>query len=216
MSLNDAKKVFQKYGDNIWNHQDYWTESGFFRATYDRPNDHKFEVLKEGTACLCVKDEESETKGEMSSFLRSLRNRGFRHGNDYVGSYNPFIYINLTSRTYAHGTYRVKSTATMGNSDPITIEEFNEICRILKIGKKYEKNDPAEKAKVWNEIPKKVLCPVCGKYEFKCEFFLEWCEVCGWINDPLQVENPDYGGESNEVSFNQACDNYRNMGKVRE
>ncbi len=127
MSLNEAKKVFQKYGDNIWKHQDYWTIDGFFRATIDRPDDHEFEVLKEGAACLCVKDEEAEEHGEMSHFLRSLRSRGFKHGNDYAGSYNPFIYINLTSMTYAHGTYRVKSTATVGNSDPITIGEFNMI-----------------------------------------------------------------------------------------
>ena len=213
MPLNKAKKVFRMYGDNIWSHQEQWNGFGFHRANV--PDFHKFDDLKRGTACLCVKDDEAEDQGEMSAFLRSLRSRGFKHGNDYVGSYNPFIYINLTSRTYAHGVYRVKSTATVGDSDPISIEEFNEICRILKVGKKYDKDEyPTEKAKVWEEVPKKVLCPVCGKYEFQSELFYDVCEVCGWINNPIQTDNPDLDGDENKMSFNQACENYRKTGKV--
>lgn len=32
-------------------------------------------------------------------------------------------------------------------------------------------------------MPNKVICPVCGKYEFQNECDFDICEYCGWEND---------------------------------
>ena len=47
----------------------------------------------------------------------------------------------------------------------------------------------------------KRACPVCGK----CTLTLFGvCEECGWENDPLQYEDPDYAGGANQMSLNEA------------
>ena len=51
---------------------------------------------------------------------------------------------------------------------------------------------------------KKMKCPVCGKYEFPMEHGNEMCEVCGWLNDEVQLEDPDLTGGDNRMSLNQA------------
>lgn len=56
----------------------------------------------------------------------------------------------------------------------------------------------------------KHLCPVCGQYEFTrrsanpldCCFL--GCKVCGWIDDALLEDEPDYGGGELGISLNQA------------
>lgn len=47
-------------------------------------------------------------------------------------------------------------------------------------------------------------CPVCGKFEFEEEGCYDICEVCGWEDDPIQANNPDYEGGANKLSLNQA------------
>ena len=44
-------------------------------------------------------------------------------------------------------------------------------------------------------------CACCG--EMIVEFF-DICPICKWQNDPLQNDNPNYGGGANELSLNQA------------
>ena len=46
-------------------------------------------------------------------------------------------------------------------------------------------------------------CPCCGKYEFEEIDFYEVCPICGWEDDPLQRDDPDYEGGANELSLNQ-------------
>lgn len=50
----------------------------------------------------------------------------------------------------------------------------------------------------------KLMCPVCGKYEFKEENDFDICPYCGWENDSLYLDNPneDVGGP-NEGSINE-------------
>lgn len=48
---------------------------------------------------------------------------------------------------------------------------------------------------------KKRLCPVCGE---RVLLFFDVCEVCGWENDPLQYDDPDYAGGANCISLNEA------------
>jgi rRNA maturation endonuclease Nob1 len=57
--------------------------------------------------------------------------------------------------------------------------------------------------------PYKHKCPVCGKFEFEGYDDMDMCDVCGWSNDALQVEKPDYEGGANMMSINQAKEAYR-------
>jgi hypothetical protein len=35
-----------------------------------------------------------------------------------------------------------------------------------------------------------IKSPVCGEYEFKRDFGLDVCDICGWENDGVQLNNP--------------------------
>lgn len=46
----------------------------------------------------------------------------------------------------------------------------------------------------------KYKCPICGaRYAYKTDF----CEVCGWIDDKLQIDNPNLDKGANSISFNK-------------
>ena len=49
-----------------------------------------------------------------------------------------------------------------------------------------------------------IKCPVCGEYEFSIDDDFDVCGVCGWENDGLQLDEPDYRGGANEMSLNEA------------
>ena len=51
---------------------------------------------------------------------------------------------------------------------------------------------------------KKLICPCCGKYYFTEADFYEICPVCGWEDDSLQRDEPDYKGGANKMSLNEA------------
>ena len=60
-------------------------------------------------------------------------------------------------------------------------------------------------------------CPCCGYLtleEAKGDFDI--CPVCFWEDDPVQNENPDFGGGANHVSLNEAKRNYINIGASDE
>lgn len=52
----------------------------------------------------------------------------------------------------------------------------------------------------------KLLCPVCGKF-YVDEYDI--CKNCGWENDPVQFQKPDFPGGANEMSLNQAKNAYQ-------
>lgn len=52
-------------------------------------------------------------------------------------------------------------------------------------------------------------CPICGKYYFDTYDDMDMCDVCGWSNDALQEERPDYRGGANLMSFNEAKEAYK-------
>lgn len=60
----------------------------------------------------------------------------------------------------------------------------------------------------------KILCPVCGKYEFEEKGDYDICEVCNWENDPLQTAEPDYKGGANHMSLNEAREAYKKGIKI--
>lgn len=47
-------------------------------------------------------------------------------------------------------------------------------------------------------------CPCCGKYEFSEEGSYEICPVCNWEDDPVQEEDPNFGGGANTMSLSEA------------
>lgn len=47
-------------------------------------------------------------------------------------------------------------------------------------------------------------CPVCGKYDFEYWNSMEYCDVCGWGDDAIQENDPDYKGGENRMSLKEA------------
>ncbi len=47
------------------------------------------------------------------------------------------------------------------------------------------------------------MCPVCGKFRFPCKGSFYTCRVCGWIDDPIQLEEPDEDRCANVESLNE-------------
>ena len=57
-----------------------------------------------------------------------------------------------------------------------------------------------------------IPCPVCGKTHV-AEYDI--CDVCGWENDPVQSQTPDFAGGANKMSLNQARKAYQTGQLVR-
>ena len=55
--------------------------------------------------------------------------------------------------------------------------------------------------KKFNRDYEKKTCPVCGKNEL---LLFDVCEECGWENDPVQSDDPEYKGGANEMSLKEA------------
>ena len=47
-------------------------------------------------------------------------------------------------------------------------------------------------------------CPVCAEYEFEYNGDDEICGICGWQNDIVQNNDPDFWGGANDESLNEA------------
>lgn len=60
-----------------------------------------------------------------------------------------------------------------------------------------------------NYVPAPHKCPVCGKYEFEDDSCYDICPFCGWEDDGVQLNNPDYEGGANELSLNRYRKEYR-------
>ncbi len=55
----------------------------------------------------------------------------------------------------------------------------------------------------------KYKCPCCGNYTLSAESgSYEVCEICGWEDDPVQLENPDFRGGANTMSLKEAQKEY--------
>lgn len=49
---------------------------------------------------------------------------------------------------------------------------------------------------------KETICPCCLRHHFEYPAFYETCPVCGWRDDLLQREEPDYAGGANNLCLN--------------
>lgn len=52
-------------------------------------------------------------------------------------------------------------------------------------------------------ISKLFKCPCCGKETLSEERNWEVCSNCGWEDDAIQLENPDFAGGANLFSLNE-------------
>ena len=64
-----------------------------------------------------------------------------------------------------------------------------------------------------NKIPVH-MCPVCGKYRFTGYGSFDICKFCGWEDDDLMEDNPDYPGGTNDLSLNDYRKEYQK--KIQE
>ncbi len=66
------------------------------------------------------------------------------------------------------------------------------------------------------EVADKHMCPVCGQTEFEMHGSYDICEVCGWEDDPLEGNRPDYGGGANGITLTEARERYKKYGSIFE
>ncbi|MBC3537734.1 CPCC family cysteine-rich protein [Megasphaera hominis] len=59
-----------------------------------------------------------------------------------------------------------------------------------------------------------LVCPVCKQYYFEFTNDFDICPVCGWENDGVQNDMPDYKGGANKMSLNEAREAYKQGRKV--
>jgi len=62
----------------------------------------------------------------------------------------------------------------------------------------------------------KYLCPCCNMRTLDEEppGTYEICPVCGWEDDEVQFNNPNYSGGANEVSLVEAKKNFQTIGAI--
>ena len=52
------------------------------------------------------------------------------------------------------------------------------------------------------DVTKPHMCPVCGQHEFPYWDSFLVCPVCGWMDDGIQKEMPNWDGCANRHSLN--------------
>ncbi len=55
-------------------------------------------------------------------------------------------------------------------------------------------------------------CACCGEMSLYERDSFEVCPICGWEDDGLQMNDPDYAGGANWLSLNQAKENWKKYG----
>ena len=65
-----------------------------------------------------------------------------------------------------------------------------------------------------NKTLKGYACPCCGYLTLseKPPGTFEICPVCRWEDDNVQFDDPNFAGGANDMSLNQARENYKNFG----
>ncbi len=66
----------------------------------------------------------------------------------------------------------------------------------------------------YNKVVSKYLCPCCGfnTLEFEPPGSFDICPVCFWEDDNIQFNDPSYWGGANEMSLNEARENFKKFG----
>jgi len=64
-------------------------------------------------------------------------------------------------------------------------------------------------------IHKKYPCPCCGHYTLNDgPGRFDICPVCYWEDDNIQNDDHDYAGGANDISLNEARENYKKFGSM--
>ena len=79
-----------------------------------------------------------------------------------------------------------------------TEEKICPICQCLE--------DEKEKR---SEEDDTTLCSLCRQHHFSEPGSYEICPVCGWEDDRVQREDPDFAGGANTMSLNEAIKAYQ-------
>ena len=56
---------------------------------------------------------------------------------------------------------------------------------------------------------KTFTCSCCGQLTLESEGHFDVCDSCGWEDDNIQRDDPDYWGGANSMSLNQAKEAYK-------
>jgi hypothetical protein len=56
---------------------------------------------------------------------------------------------------------------------------------------------------------KNKICACCGQESLPPDSIFEICPVCGWQDDEVQRDDPDFEGGGNDMSLNQAKEAYK-------
>ena len=64
----------------------------------------------------------------------------------------------------------------------------------------------------------KYLCPCCNMKTLEEEppGTYEICPVCGWEDDEIQFKNPNYCCGANNISLQEAKNNFEKLGAINE
>lgn len=54
-------------------------------------------------------------------------------------------------------------------------------------------------------------CPICGKHRFTESGDFSICPFCGWEDDGVQLDDPDFDGGANTLSLKQYRKEYRKL-----
>ena len=52
-------------------------------------------------------------------------------------------------------------------------------------------------------------CACCDNYTLPLRSFYEICPLCGWQDDDIQNDDPNFAGGANDMSLNEAKEAYR-------
>lgn len=55
----------------------------------------------------------------------------------------------------------------------------------------------------------KKRCACCGRFSLPADEMFYICPICGWEDDELQNDDPQFEGGANEMSLEQAREAYR-------
>lgn len=72
----------------------------------------------------------------------------------------------------------------------------------MNLNTKKEENDFTDERRV---------CACCGKSVVDS---FEVCNICGWENDSVQNDDPDYAGGANHMSLNEAKQAFKEGRKI--
>lgn len=94
-------------------------------------------------------------------------------------------------------------------------KELNNPTKLAKYKKvflNHRKKDPE-----WNywkanaPTPKPHKCPICGRTEFPDEASYDICGYCGWEDDGVQTDDPNYAGGANDLCLNDYKKKYKEI-----